>query len=53
MDALDPRFTMPNFEVFCDHLTREQAKLTQLDSLTGLKTQALIAQTSTEKRFNM
>ena len=49
MDALGPRFTMPTFEVFCDRLTREQAKLTQLDSLTGLKTQALVAQTSTEK----
>ena len=49
MDALGARFTMPTFEVFCDHLTRAKAKLTQLDSLTGSKTQALVAQTSTKK----
>ena len=49
MDALGPRFTMPTFEVFYDHLTREQTKLTQLDSLTELKTQELVAQTSKEK----
>ena len=35
MDALGPRFTMPTFEVFCDHVTRDKTKLTQLDSLIG------------------
>ena len=38
MDALGPRFTMPTFKVFFDCLTREEAKLTQLDSLTRSKT---------------
>ena len=49
MDALGPKFTMPTFKVFCDHLTREQAKHRKLDSLIGLKTQESVAQTSTKK----
>ena len=49
MDSLGPRFTMPTFEVFYDRLTREQAKLSQLNSLTGQKNQALVTQTSTGK----
>ena len=37
MDALGSRFIMPTFDVFYDHLTRKQAKLSQLDSLTKPK----------------
>lgn len=49
MDTLGPRFTMPTFEVFCDHLDREQSNLTQLDFLKGSKNQVLVSQTSTTK----
>ena len=49
MDALGPRFFMLTFEVFCDHLTRQKSKLKQLDTITGSKTQTLVAQTSTGK----
>ena len=34
---------MPSFETFCDRLTREQSKLTQMDSLTSSQSQASIA----------
>ena len=42
--------TMPSFEVFFDHLTREKAKLSQLDSLTSSQTHALVAHTSSGKK---
>ena len=34
---------MPSFETFCAWLTREQSKLTQMDSLTGSQSHALLA----------
>ena len=43
MDALGARHVMPSFETFCAQLTREQSKLTQMDSLIGSQSQALIA----------
>ena len=52
MDALGTRFTMSSFEVFCDCLTREKSKLSQLDSLTGSQTYALVARTSSGKKEN-
>ena len=50
MDALGARHVMPTFEVFCDHLTHEQAKLKQLDSLSGSQNQALVAESSKGKQ---
>ena len=46
MDALGTRHVMPSFETFCDRLTREQSKLSQMDSLTGSQSQALLAKSS-------
>ena len=37
---------MPSFEIFCDRLNREKAKLSQLDSLTGSQSHALVARPS-------
>ena len=42
-DALGAQHVMPSFETFCDRLTREQSKLTQMDSLIGSPSQALLA----------
>ncbi len=50
MDALGTNLTMPTFEEFCDHLTREKAKLFQLDSLLGSNTTTLVAQSSLVKK---
>ena len=35
MDALSEQFKFPSFEVFCEHLIREQSKLEQLNSLSS------------------
>ena len=48
MDALGDRFRMPTFETFCDRLTREQAKIQQVDATSG-SSQALVAQNSKGK----
>ena len=34
---------MPSFEVFCDRVTQEKAKLSQLDSLTSSQGHSLVA----------
>ena len=49
MDALGSEFKMPSFEIFCEHLTREQSKLTQLDALSGSNNKALVAQNTKTK----
>src|SRR5271156_4822970 len=48
MDSLGARHTMPSFETFCDRLTREQAKIQQMDA-SGTSSQALVAQSSQGK----
>ena len=47
MDALGDQCNLPSFEVFCEHLIREQSKLQQLDALSS--SQALVAQSSKGK----
>ena len=49
MDALGDRHKMPSFEIFCDQLTHEQSKITQMDSPIGLQSQALLAKDTQEK----
>ena len=49
-NALGNIFTMPSFEVFCDHFIREQVKLSQLDSLTGSQNHPLVAGTSSRMK---
>ena len=48
MDSLGDRHRMPIFETFCDRLTREHAKIQQVDA-TGSFSQALVAQNSKGK----
>jgi len=50
MDALGSEFKIPYFEILCEHLTMEQSKLIQLDSLSGSKNQDLVAHTSKGKQ---
>lgn len=47
MDALSDQFNFPSFEVFFEHLIREQSKFQQLDSLSS--SQALISHSSKGK----
>lgn len=47
MDDLGTTFTMSSFEVFCEPLTWKHIKLSQLYSIYGSKSQALVAQTLT------
>jgi hypothetical protein len=49
MDALGSEFKMPSFELFCERLTREQSKLTQLDALSGSNNKALVAHNTKTK----
>ena len=49
MDALGSEFKMHSFEIFCECLTREQSKLTQLDALSGSNNKGLVAHTSKTK----
>ena len=50
MDALGSEFKMPSFEIFCERLTREQSKLTQLDVLSGSNNKARVVHTSKSKQ---
>ena len=50
MDALGNRHQMPSFEIFCDRLTHKQSKITQMDSLTGSQSQALLAKDTQEQK---
>ena len=45
-DDLGNKFSMSSFKIFCDRLTREKANLSQLDSLIGSYTYALVARPS-------
>lgn len=47
MDALGKNFTLPSFEEFCEQLTREEVKLSTLESPTSSK--ALVAMNSKGK----
>lgn len=52
MDDMGKYYKMPTFEFFCEHLSREQAKLIHMDALPSSKNQALIAQSSKGKGKN-
>jgi hypothetical protein len=49
MDALGSEFNMSSFELFCERLTREQSKITQLDALSVSNNKAHVAHTSKPK----
>jgi hypothetical protein len=51
MDALGDRHRMPSFEIFCNRLTREQSKITQMDSLSSSQSQALLSKVTQEQKL--
>ena len=50
MDALGNRHQMPSFEIIYDRLNREQSKITQMDSLSGSQSQALLVKDTQEQK---